>query len=99
MAAAYLEADLGALHRLAELVERQSRGELAVSGLAAMQQLEDRFGLSPRSRQLLQWQVLGRGELERPAPAAAPRSGSSNVRRLRAVDPKGETPPDAVARS
>jgi hypothetical protein len=90
MAAAYLEADLGALYRLAELVERNARGDLPVSGLAAMQQLEDRFGLSPKARQLLQWQVLAAGEAP-PTLATTPSSSSpppSSVRRLRAVDPK-----------
>jgi hypothetical protein len=90
MSAAYLEADLGALHRLAELVEQLARGMLPVSGHSAIQQLEDRFGLSPRSRQLLQWQVLAAGEApSSAAPAPLPTaSSSSNVRRLRAVDPK-----------
>jgi hypothetical protein len=94
MAAAYLEADLGALHRLAELVEQFDRGDLSATGLAAMTQLEDRFGLTPKARQALQWQVLAQGELERREPAAASSSSSTssapaaNVRRLRAVDPQ-----------
>lgn len=86
MASAYLEADLGALYRLAELVERQARGDLPATALVALLALEDRFGLSPKSRQLLQWQVLA-GE---PPAAAAPSSSSglpTSVRRLRAVDP------------
>jgi hypothetical protein len=90
MAAAYLEADLGALYRLAELVERQARGELTSSEHGAVTQLEDRFGLTPKARQLLQWQVLAAGEA--PATVVAPASSSSgqpsSVRRLRAVDPK-----------
>jgi hypothetical protein len=92
MAAAYLEADLGALYRLAELVERQARGELTSSEHGAVTQLEDRFGLTPKARQLLQWQVLAAGE----APATVVATSSppassgqaSSVRRLRAVDPK-----------
>jgi len=94
MAAAYLEADLGALHRLAELVELQSRGELQVAGLAAMTALEDRFGLTPRARQVLLWQVLAAGA-DQPGPAAGDppqlsegKPPASSVRRLRAVDPK-----------
>ena len=97
MSAAYLEADLGALYRLAELVEQHARGELAVSGLTAIQSLEDRFGLTPRSRQILQWQVLAQGEAA-PTPAAAaevvlaPKGPQpSSVRRLRAVDPQATT--------
>jgi hypothetical protein len=91
MAAAYLEADLGALYRLAELVERHARGEATIGELAAATALEDRFGLTPKARQLLQWQVLAAGEA--PATAAAGSSSSpggqaASVRRLRAVDPK-----------
>jgi hypothetical protein len=88
MAAAYLEADLGALHRLAELVERNARGDLPVSGLAAIQALEDRFGLTPRSRQILQWQVLAEGAAGAPAASVTTPSSASSVRRLRAVDPQ-----------
>lgn len=87
MALAYLEADLGALHRLAELVERFARGDLAHVG--EQRQLEDRFGLSPKARQLLQWQVLGASGDERgesPLPPPTP-----SVRRLRAVDPEAAT--------
>ena len=86
MAAAYLEADLGALHRLAELVERFARGD--VSLIAEQRQLEDRFGLSPKARQLLQWQVLAHAELERAEP---PVTSTPSVRRLRAVDPQAAT--------
>ena len=89
MAAAYLEADLGALHRLAELVELFARGEHGVAN--ELRQLEDRFGLSPKSRQLLQWQVLAAGEPATAANAAAATAAAtpaSNVRRLRAIDPK-----------
>jgi hypothetical protein len=98
MSAAYLEADLGALHRLAELVELFKRGEASASLASEVRQLEDRFGLSPKSRQLLQWQVLAAGDSAAssssgaagvaPAPAR-----SSNVRRLRAVDPKAIAKP------
>ena len=88
MAAAYLEADLGALYRLAELVERDHRGDLPVSGLAEIRQIEDRFGMSPRARQLLLWQVLAGGERAESSPPPSSSSGpATNVRRLRAVDP------------
>jgi hypothetical protein len=93
MSAAYLEADLGALFRLAELVELFARGSSSASLIAEQRQLEDRFGLSPKARQLLQWQVLAAGAGDSPASSSsAAASGSSsapsNVRRLRAVDPK-----------
>jgi hypothetical protein len=85
MAAAYLEVDMGALLRLAELVELQARGDLTL--LAEIRQLEDRFGLTPKSRQLLQWQVLSVGEAGSPPVSSSPASAAS-VRRLRAVDPQ-----------
>jgi len=93
MAAAYLEADLGALLRLAELVEMFGRGEHG--GAAEIRQLEDRFGLSPKARQLLLWQVLAAGGTE-PQAVGGERSssaGPSNVRRLRAVDPQAAAGP------
>jgi hypothetical protein len=83
MAAVYLDSDLGALLRLAYLHDELGRGALSVSGHAAITQLEDRFGLSPKARQQLQWQILDQGELEQ-QPVSRPRSAS--VRRLRAVD-------------
>src|SRR5262245_41226560 len=90
MATAYLDVDVGALHRLAELVERGARGELGGSQLAAMTQLEDRFGLTPKARQILSWQVLAADGPQ--APAASSTSSATapaaNVRRLRAVDPQ-----------
>jgi hypothetical protein len=85
MAPLYLDADRGPLERLAELVEQHARGELSATGLIAMQQLEDRFGLSPLARQRLWWQVVGD-----PIPLLSerPRSAGSSVRRLRAIDPE-----------
>jgi hypothetical protein len=52
MSAAYLDADRGGLERLALLREQASRGELPPSAHAAITALEDRYGLSPRARQL-----------------------------------------------
>ena len=66
MAAVYLEADVEPLLRLAELVDARARGELTSTGLLAMTALEDRFGLSPKSRRALQWEV---GQAERDAPS------------------------------
>lgn len=67
MAAAYLEADVDALVRLARLKDDEARGALPPSALGAMQQLEDRFGLSPKARRALQW------EIQQAAPAASNR--------------------------
>lgn len=82
MSAMYLEADLGGLHRLAYLHDASARGELPPSAHAAITALEDRYGLSPKSRQSLQWLVVESA----PALVERPRSSASNVRRLRAVD-------------
>ena len=84
MATVYVEADWGALFRLAYLFDDFSRGELSSAGLAEMRRLEDLFGLSPKSRQMLQWQILGSGELEQKREAS---TRPTQVRRLRAVDP------------
>jgi hypothetical protein len=57
MAVTYLEADLPALVRLAEMVEDRARGELGATETVAMTALEDRFGLSPKARRALQWEI------------------------------------------
>lgn len=57
MSSVYSEADLDSLFRLARLKDLEARGELKISALSALQTLEDRFGLSPKARQMLQWQV------------------------------------------
>jgi hypothetical protein len=57
MASTYLEADLPGLVRLAEMVEARSRGELGATETVAMTALEDRFGLNPKARRALQWEI------------------------------------------
>lgn len=57
MASTYLEADLPALIRLAEMVDARARGELGATETVAMTALEDRFGLSPKARRALQWEI------------------------------------------
>ena len=57
MASTYLEADVPALVRLAEMVDARSRGKLSSSETVAMTALEDRFGLSPKARRALQWEI------------------------------------------
>lgn len=57
MAVTYLEADLPALVRLAEMVEARARGELSASETNTMTALEDRFGLNPKARRALQWEI------------------------------------------
>ncbi len=57
MASTYLAADVPALIRLAEMVEARARGTLGASETIAMTALEDRFGLNPKARRALQWEI------------------------------------------
>lgn len=57
MATAWVEADVDSIIRLARMRDDFHRGELPVSAFGAMQALEDRFGLSPKSRRALQWEI------------------------------------------
>lgn len=92
MAALWLPADIGVLHDLAELRQRFWDGDPSLA--AAIRTAEDRLGLSPKARNLLQWQVpndpstpaVPATEAEPDAPATPSSSPESNVRRLRAVD-------------
>lgn len=63
--------------------------ELTAAEMGQMAALEDRFGLSPRSRQVLGWESASEqtGESKRrvEAPAAAPSVGKDRRDRLRAV--------------
>lgn len=78
MAVTFLEADVPALVRLAEMVEGRARGELGATETVAMTALEDRFGLNPKSRRALQWEV---------AQAESGASGPvADVPKLRVVD-------------
>lgn len=77
MASTYLAADMAALVRLAGMVDARSRGELGATETASMVALEDRFGLNPKSRRALQWEI-GQHQAE---PA-----GPTNVPKLRVVD-------------
>jgi len=90
MATTWIEADVPALRRLAELVEKVNRGEVTAMLLSEIRQLEDRFGLSPLARRRLEWELEhGReAEHEKAAAAAAEREEaekSGDGRWLRAV--------------
>lgn len=77
MAATYLEPDIPALIRLAEMVDLRSRGELGATETIAMTALEDRFGLSPKARRALQWEI---------AQAETAETRPANVPKLKVVD-------------
>lgn len=79
MGSAYLEADLGPLVRLAELEDARARGTLSATGMLAMTALEDRFGISPKARRALQWEVA---QAEREQESSQP----ADVPKLYAVD-------------
>ena len=57
MATVWQPADVDPLIRLARLRDADARGEGSVSALAQITALEDRFGLSPKARRALQWEI------------------------------------------
>jgi hypothetical protein len=82
MAAVWLESDIHALTRLGNLIELQAKGKISAIMVGEIRQIEDRFGLSPKSRRMLQLHI----------PVDDAKDGDdleqatmSNVRRLRAV--------------
>ena len=82
MATIWQDADLDGLHRLAQLRDAQHRGDLPVPALGAMQSLEDHYGLNPKARRMLQWEIK-RGEV-----VDHPTRQSGPARKLRAIDAK-----------
>lgn len=58
MATVWQPADVEPLVRLARLRDDDARGEGSVAALAQMTALEDRFGLSPKARRSLQWEIV-----------------------------------------
>lgn len=79
MATVWIESDIPALIRLGWLLEHPKPTALIVGEI---RQIEDRFGLSPKSRRMLQWQIAPADEEpEAEQPLA-------DVLRLRAVDPE-----------
>lgn len=78
VAAVWLDLDVPALARLAGLIDRVARGDVRVTVLTEIRQLEDRFGLSVASRRRLQISI------EPPRPVAAAAEPSSKAADLRA---------------
>jgi len=77
MALAYVEADQIPLERLALLWDDVARGDTGNGRLSAIQNLEDRFGISPKGRRGLQWEISKSEVVDIPT--------QSKKRRLRAV--------------
>ena len=97
MSVLYLPSDHLALERAAKLHHLIINGHPRVTNagdevwepgspaeMSELRQIEDRFGLNPKSRRLLQWEVSQAGGSETPAPRPP-----SRVRELRAVDGGG----------
>ena len=80
MAITFTEADRIPLERMATLWDEIARGDTSAGKLGAVQQLEDRFGLSPKGRRQLQWEIKQAEVVEMPKVKAS-------SRRLRAVEP------------
>jgi len=78
MASVWIEADVPALVRLAEMIDDRARGQLGATETVAMTALEDRFGLSPKARRALQWEIAQAEHTEPSRPV--------NVPKLRVVD-------------
>ncbi len=57
MATTYVQADIEPLTRLATFADSFRRGDLGATELAQMTALEDRFGISPKARRGLQWEI------------------------------------------
>jgi hypothetical protein len=78
MATVWLESDVPALVRLGDLIEIKAKSATGAADVAGeIRQIEDRFGLSPKSRRQLMWNVED--------PADVGTELVAKVRRLRAV--------------
>jgi phage terminase small subunit len=53
------------------MVDARSRGELGTTETVAMTALEDRFGLNPKARRALQWEIA-QAEKTRPKDERVP---------------------------
>jgi hypothetical protein len=78
MATAYVEADQVALERMAMLWDEIDRGEVGNGRLSAVQKLEDQFGISPKARRALQWEITKAEVVDLPQ--------KRSERKLRAVE-------------
>jgi hypothetical protein len=76
MATIWVDADVEPLTRLAVLKDEFDRGER--NQLTAIQNLEDRYGLSPKARRQLQWEIAKGEVVDLPA--------RQSPRKLRAVE-------------
>lgn len=79
MATLWLDADVPALVRLAQMIDQCNQGVVSGEFLSEIRQLEDRFGLSPKARKGLFWEISQGAEVvDHPA--------AKRERKLRAVE-------------
>lgn len=79
MASMWIEADVPELHYLGSLIELPKK---SAEHIAEIRQLKDRFGLNPKARRALMWNVpIGDADAGDLSEALTP----SNLRRLKAV--------------
>lgn len=78
MATVWLDADVPALVRLAQMIDQCNRDNVSGEFLSEIRQLEDRFGLSPKARKGLFWEVAQAEVIEMPP--------QKKERKLRAVE-------------
>lgn len=83
MATQFLPADIHTLSRLAELKDDYAV-EPNVKLLTEIKQLEDRYGLNPKSRRELRWAIVDDSLLEAAPPAVRP--AGRRERLLKVVD-------------
>lgn len=82
MASMWLESDTHALLRLGHLLDLQAKGKISAIMVGEIRQIEDRFGLSPKSRRSLMWHVPVDGAEE---DDDQPEQTRGKVRHLKAV--------------
>lgn len=81
MSAMWLDADVPELHRMAAMVDSVTRRPEQVALQAQITALADRFGLSPKSRRMLQWEITRANENQGSGAPVTP----IRERKLRAV--------------
>lgn len=77
----WLESDVPALIRLGNLLELEAKGRISAEMVGEIRQIEDRFGLSPKSRRSLQWFI----PLEDTVEVSGEPEPEAKVRHLKAV--------------
>ncbi len=82
MARAFLPVDLVQVARICRMHALEIRGGLSVTGQAELRMLEDSFGISPRSRRTLRWEIerAAPGQSDKPQPLDGERKRRQSAR-------------------